>query len=196
MPLNSVVDLPGFPFETFAEFQDAYQHGKALVWTRYSLPTLWELWRDDPTSRALHVALMAPAVLSVPVFTGLAVASGDYHWLWGIPSALVGALYATPNPGCFSMFVPCAIFFASFVASLFRHHAAILGMLSPVSPLVYMLASAGLGTADVSLRELMMASEERFLWLHARGVVAEVAKVKRRDVAEDTAGAGATAESG
>ncbi len=43
MTAKSITDLPGFPFATFAEFQQAYEQGQALVRVRYDFPTVWTL---------------------------------------------------------------------------------------------------------------------------------------------------------
>ncbi len=172
MTAKSVADLPGFPFATFAEFQQAHKQGRALVWVRYDFRI--DLALRNFAGKICQIATVGSAFF-ISVALGLfAVRNQDYRLLLGIPATLVGFRFATPNPGCMNGFLPAAVTLAAWIASVFVDKSFFwVGLAAFVS---WFATCAGQGVADMAVRAAMVQSEESFLWLYSHNVITAVAK--------------------
>lgn len=172
MSAQSVAELPDFPYPTFAEFQDAQAHGRALVWVRFDFGAAWALDKGGRFGNALLCGAGIWGAVACAVWAG---AAHDWRLLWGVATCLIGAWFATPTPGCLSgggCMANLLLFGGAFAA--FKTHLWPLFAVGGVGCVCWALTSLGDMVVDGLLREAMMRSEETFLWLLARGTIVRV----------------------
>ncbi|MCW3059250.1 MAG: hypothetical protein JWQ02_1071, partial [Capsulimonas sp.] len=87
--LQSVADIPDFPFATFEEFSTAVQDGTALVWTGFNLRVLLTL--SSWPARIVTLTALSSGVWVAAAFAAAAIITGQGWLVVGVLTALLGA---------------------------------------------------------------------------------------------------------
>jgi len=104
MGITTIAELPNFPFKSLEEVKTAKQAGAISIGT-ISRPdlldafgTLWEI-------RMSYFWTAMPFITGI-LFIIVAIAKGNYWYLIGIPSIMLGVLLATPiGKGCANIII-------------------------------------------------------------------------------------------
>lgn len=95
LPVRDVLQVPGFPFASYAEFQAAHRRGEAGLRTRFVGPQFEALSTSGERFLYFFSSWM-PALIALGFFVA-GLYSGHFLLLLGIPLALLGQFLSRPN---------------------------------------------------------------------------------------------------
>ncbi|MEO7718077.1 MAG: hypothetical protein ABIY70_17895 [Capsulimonas sp.] len=173
--LQSVADIPDFPFATFEEFAAAVRDERTAVWTQFHFRVFLTLssWLE----RILVLVALSSGVWVAVAFAIAAFVTGQGLLVVGVVTALLGAWTASPNFNLINGCLPFVTTFAGFPAALITGKP-ILVVTGYASIGTWLVTGLGYVFASLQVRGAMLESETMLLWLCEQGAVGKVYKIE------------------
>lgn len=161
---QTVQDIPGFPFASYAEFVEAHAAGEANVWIRPDLRTAWQ----DRQFGSVFVWSWGGWISLA--FAIAAILTRRWELLGGSVTSFLAWWTARGLMTC----CDCAPMMAVVLFLLSPLMRGLPLIFAGACLLIWVTTGAALGAIDTTFRAQMLESEARFLFLWNRRIITDV----------------------